>query len=254
MPSQFQQHLNDARRRLLWPIRASLDDGVLTPYAVSAIHQLTTKLNNTNEPHLIASGPLQINPGQTVYNLDNIAPGYSKARYLYTEDDGVNNRQVVELVSFEDLTEVFGGGDQVGAQPYSSVSQVPRAATVYYDPSRGNLLEVAPVPVQSVRLRFTYEPVSSKLTSKQDVRFHLTQFDELVAAMAALSAMPHCQWKALTEAQANKRYDRIERALLREIGSPESRTGLSYLFWQYSLTSFQKSNDESIGFLSGVLY
>lgn len=252
--SIFQSHLNDARRRLMWPVRASLDDGVLTPYCVSAIHQLITRLNNMNEPHLIASGPLQINPGQTLYNLDNIAPGYSKARYLYTEDCESSNRQAVELVSPENLTEVFGGGDQVGTQPYFSTPQVPRVASVYYDPSQGNMIEVAPVPVQSVRLRFTYEPTAAKLTSKQDVRFHLVQFDELVAAMTALPALIHCKWRGLTEAQADKRYDRIERTLVREIGSPEARIGLSYLLWQYSLTSFQKSNDDSVGFLSGALY
>lgn len=252
--STFQQHINDARRRLLWPERATCDDGVLTPYAVSAIHQLTTRLNLMNEPHLIGSGLLQINPGQTTYPLDNIAPNYSKVRYLYTEDDGVNDRQIVDLVSLENLTEVYGGGDQVGAQPYSNVQQVPRAASVYYDIARGNILEVAPIPVQAVRLRFTYEPIAAKLTGKQDVRFHLTQFDELVAAMTALSAMPHCQWRGLTEAETNKRYARIEASLMREIGSPDNRSGLSYLFWQYSLTSFQKTNDESVGFLAGILY
>jgi hypothetical protein len=250
--------LNDARRRLLWPTRASLDDGVLTPYCVSAIHQLITRLNNTNEPHLIASGLLQINAGQTTYGIDAIAPAYSKARYLYTEDDGGDayQRRVVELVSLESLTEVFGGGDKAGAipQPYYNVPQVPRAASVYYDPSQGNMLEVAPVPLQDTTLRFTYEPVSAKLTSKQDVRFHLPQFDELVGAMTALPALPHCQWRGLTENQADKRYDRIERGLLRDIGSPELRTGLSYLFWQYSLTSFQKSNDKSVGYLQGVIY
>lgn len=254
MPSIFQSHLNDARRRLMWPVRSSLDDGVLTPYCVSAIHQLTTRLNNTKEPHLIASGPLAINPGQTTYRLDNIAPNYSKARYLYTEDDGVSDRQVVELVSLEDLTEVFGGGEQVGTQSNFNLPQVPRAAAVYYNPAKGNMIEIAPVPVQAVRLRFTYEPIAAKLTSKQDVRFHLPQFDELVAAMTALPALIHCRWRGVTEAQANKRYDRIERALLREIGSPETRSGLSYLFWQYSLSSFQKTNGNSVGFLSGVLY
>jgi len=258
MASTFQGHLNDARRRLMWPTRASCDDIVLTPYCISAIHQLMQRLNNTNEPHLLASAPLAIAAGQTTYNLDAIAPNYGKARYLYTEDDGSDTfqRQKVEIVSLEDLTEEFGGGDRVSAipQPYYNAPQVPRAAAVYYDQSQGNVLEVAPVPVVATTLRFIYEPVTAKLASKTDVLFTLAQFDELVACMTALSALPHCQWRGVTEVQADKRYERIEASLIRDIGSPELRTGLSYLFWQYSLTSFQKSNDDSIGFLSGVLY
>lgn len=222
------------------------------------LDELVTRRQNTFEPSLIAFGTLISIPYQTTYNLDNIAPNYGKARYLYTanqSNDANFRRDWVKLVSLEDLTEEYGGGDNVGTQPLiTNYPLVARAASVYYDINRGNMIELAPVPQQVIPYTFTYEPATQRPQTKQGMGFGLDQFDALVAAMLAWKALLHCKWRGLSRAETREQRKDIREMLAVEIGSPEARSGLSYLFWQFNLTSYQTVNNTSIGFLQGKLY
>jgi hypothetical protein len=255
--STLQTHLNAARRKLLFPTRASCDENILTPYCIEVIDELIIKRNNTLEPSFIATATLTTNAGESKYSLDGIAPNYGKVRYLYTRNESNSsnfNRQIVELVGLDMLTEVYGGGDGVGALPYTGQTITSSAAAVYYDVNLGNMIEFAPIPVQSVVYDFIYEPATNRPTSKQSQGFTLEQFDALVAAKTAFKALLHCKWQGLSRSEAREQRAEIRQHLLLEIGSPESRSGLEYLFWQFNLTSYNDTSDTTIGFLQGTIY
>lgn len=257
MAQIFQKHLNDARRRLLFPTQSSCNDLILSPYCVDVIDELTTKRSNTHEPHLIATGTLTTNSGQTAYSLDGIAPNYGKARYLYTKNEsGLSSfqRQWVELVGLEWLTEQHRGGDVIGNVPNYSTPILSAAAAVYYDANRGNMIEFAPIPTSSITYTLVYEPATNRPTSKQGAGFTLDQFDALVAAKTAFKALLHAKWKGLSRKENMEQRAEIRQHLMFEIGSPESRSGLSYLFWQFNLSSYQNTNDKMVGFLQGTIY
>ena len=150
------------------PVRASLDDGWLAEYVIEVLDELTTAMNQTNEPHFIQSSPITIRSNVNVYPLDNIAANFGKARYLYTENPGDSNfmRQPIELVGLEALTEFYQGGDTGSSIPVVlfSQGQTPRAAAVYYSldsPGPGNFIEFAPVPGDNTwpNYRFIWEPM-----------------------------------------------------------------------------------------------
>jgi hypothetical protein len=248
------KHIQDARRRLMWPTRTSLDDGPLSEYAIETIDELVTQMGNSHEPHFIQSGVISVDAGESVYSLDSIAPNYGKARYLYTEDDGSSDfqRRPVEIVSLEVLTERFRGGDRgaeiVGVPPSSSFPLIAQAAAVYYDVSRGNLIEFASVPQESIAYRFTWEPNVVRPQAKTDTGFHLDQFDNYVAALTARRALAHCQWKGLSRSEAKERRQEIREALDFDIGSVNERRGYAYLLWQYKLTTVNKTSITATGF------
>lgn len=256
--STLAKHEQDTRRRLLWPDRDSLDSVVLIPYIIETIDELNIKRNNTREPSLIAFGTLTTDAGRATYPLDNIAPNYGKARYLWTKNetnDANFQRQWVEMVDWETLVQMYGGGDAVGAVPTDSTYPlIPAAAAVYSDVNLGNMLEFAPIPSQVTVFDFVYEVAALHPQSKDAQGFRLPQFDALVAAKSADRALVHCKWQGLDKEDTKERKKEIRFTLDREIGSADERRGLEYLFWQHINTGFDKTYDTSIGYLKGVLY
>jgi len=236
------------------PLRSSLDDAWLAGYLIEVIDELVTALNQTNEPHFIQSSQISVEAGVSVYPLDNLAPGYGKARYLYTESEGDSNfrRSPVELVSLELLTEMYGGGD-----PGSNIPVVPfnqawpaRAAAVYYsraNPGPGNFIEFAPVPNDAATYRFIWEPKVVRPTSPDGQGFRLDQFDALVSAKAAMLSLPHCQWHGLDKADTVERKKELRGTLDYQLGSIAAGRGLEWQFWAFRQTTMNKTRTSVIG-------
>lgn len=251
--AQFDKHLSDARRLLLRPSRAALDDGDLADYCIEAIDSLVIDLNAGVEPFYLQSVRIDVVARQAIYTLSN-APNFSRARYLYTMSDTDPNyqRRPIELVSYENLQGMYGGGDPISTSiPVNSQEpHTASAAACYYlreAPGPGDVIEFGQIPNQSAPYKLVYEPDVVRPQAKQDQGFRLAQFDGYVAALTAVAALPQCKWQGFPAALEAGRKKEIEKALAFKIGSVAGRTGYAWQFWCFSQSSTQRSEPTVIG-------
>jgi len=108
-------------------------------------------------------------------------------------------------------------------------------------------MEFGPIPNQTADYRFTWEPDVVRPSSKGDTGFHLDQFDMYVAALTALRALPHCQWKGLSRVEAKDRRAEIRQTLTFDIGSIQTARGYAYLFWVYRQSMINKTHPTARG-------
>lgn len=249
---QLDKHLADARRRLMRPSRASLDDGDLADYCIESIDQLVIDLNAGTQPFFLQTARIDVVSGQAIYALNNV-PNFGRARYLYTMDDSDPNhqRRPINIVSYESLMELYGGGDPLPTLVSPSPMPHTAAAAAFYylreAPGPGDVIEFGPVPNQSASYKMIFEPDVVRPQARQDIGFRLAQFDGYVAALTAVKALPHCTWKGLDKIEAAARKKDISATLMYDIGSVQDRRGYAWQFWCYSQSNTQRSEPTVVG-------
>lgn len=194
----IRKSLGDVRRKLVFPDEDSLSDGVISEYLIEVTDQLVTEMNQTGQEWFICDAIIEVSPDEDSYPLAGIAPGFSKARNLWTmdESDSTHRRRPVEIVDFDDLTRHYGGGSPDESQLEHSAA----ACALIYDREAGdNKIVFAPIPSMAAQYKLIYEPNVVRAQSKEDVAFRLDQFDGYVASLAAIHCLPHCTWNSLKD-------------------------------------------------------
>lgn len=205
--------IGDVRRHLVFPDEDKPSDGVIAEYLIEAADELVTEMNQTDQDWFISSAVVDVSPFEDTYILDEKAPGYGKARDLWTLDeaDTTHRRRPVKLVDFVELTRDYAGGDPA----LSSAKHSAMAASVIYDQAKGqNQIVFAPVPSQAAQYKLVYEPAVVRPGAKEETLFRLEQFDAYVARLAALACIDHAEWRMLDEKATERRRENLRRTFI----------------------------------------
>jgi len=203
--ASLSKHRGDVRWRLGYPNEAKLSDGVIDSAVIDVVDEIVTEFNQTNEDWFLQPVPFSTVIDQDTYNIDNIAPGFGKAHFVYTADstDPNHNRRAIDIVSFNELTTNFGGGDPggslgagiagpgIGAWKHSA-----RGVAFYYDQASGTQkMVIGPRPQNVAQYVLVYEPAVVRPQSVQEQALRFSQFDKFVNDSAAYALVHLCAWQ-----------------------------------------------------------
>jgi hypothetical protein len=228
----IRKSIGDVRRKLVHPDEDSLSDGVIAETLVEVTDELVTELNQTGQAWFICDAIIDVSAGEDSYPLASVAPGFSKARNVWTMDDSdtEHRRRPVEIVSYDELTRYYGGGDPGQSQMEHSAAA---CAFIYDNEAGDNKIVFAPIPSQTAQYKVIYEPNVVRAQSKDGVAFRLDQFDGYVASLAAMRCLAHCQWTTLKD---------DDKAIARRIATIQGVEGAQIERGDELFRRFKKSN------------
>jgi hypothetical protein len=203
--ASLSKHRGDVRWRLGYPNETKLSDGVIDAAVIDVVDETVTEFNQTNEDWFLQPVPFSTVINQDTYNIDNIAPGFGKAHFVYTADssDPNHNRRPIDIVGLNELTKNFGGGDPgyssapavvgtgIGAWKHSA-----RGFAFYYDSVAGvQKMVIGPRPLNVAQYVIIVEPAVVRPQSVQDQALRFAQFDGYVNDYAAYKLVHLCSWQ-----------------------------------------------------------
>jgi len=201
--ASLSKHRGDVRWRLGYPNETKLSDGVIDAAVVDVVDETVTEFNQTNEDWFLQPVPFSTVINQDTYNIDNIAPGFGKAHFVYTADssDPNHNRRAIPIVGLNDLTVNFGGGDpgesfQGGGVGVGVWKHSARGFAFYYDQMAGvQKMVIGPRPQNVAQYVLIVEPAIVRPQAVQEQALRFSQFDGYVNDAAAYKLVHLCSWQ-----------------------------------------------------------
>lgn len=244
--SSILQSIGSIRRKLDFPDEAKLSDGMIAEYLIETVDYLITELQQTNAEWFISSTIIDVSANEDTYPLDGAVAGFGKARDVWSIDDSdVNHRrQVVNIVSYEDLNSYYHGGDRpLGGTYWKHNSQA--CAFVYNQDEGRQEIIFAPVPSQTVQYKLVYEPDVVRAPTTSGTAFRLRQFDALVSDKAAIKCIRHCEWKGLDTMQARAKANDLRGDISTALMEEEDQ------FRRFKWSNINANDNSTIGFGAG---
>lgn len=218
----------------------------------NVVDELVTEQNQTSQDWYLLDFSLPVEAGRAQYNIEDLAPNFGKAHFIFTEDPGNTTfkSRPVEIVDYLQLVRDFSGGDPGPA----GVKHSARAFAFPYNDEQKRLEAViGPTPGESASYRVMFEPATVRPQSVTEQAFRHQQFSGYVADRIAFKALHLCRWEIfdeITDPSLREKANKDKRAEIRQTLAMEIGRG-DDLFKRFKKSTSQPNSFRRLHFGRG---
>lgn len=184
----WQQQAADVRRKVGFPKREVLDDGIIYAVLLEVYDELVTELNLSGVSWYAPRFTVTTNADEDEYDVLGQAGDFGRALFVMTANDSNLNHhaRVIQVVDEPQLIKYFEGGVR-GAEGLNH-----SANAVSFAYREGTLMmRFAPIPRETAQYTVVYEPDVVRPQAIQENAFRLAQFSGYATDRASQKVLPY---------------------------------------------------------------
>lgn len=191
------QNIAAIRTRLGFPLQDSPSDAVILRSLVDSLHHHVAQLNASSAHWNVAHWQLDCVDGVEDYQITEAAFGRPFLVYTVNSQDTYHVRTEIPITMLQNADRRYQGAKK-------SASAYPHTATqvCFYKTDQTWYVRPVPIPSASGSYEIWFEK-AYQYASPSDTT-GIEAFHHLVRVQAALSVLPHCEWRGATMADNGK--------------------------------------------------